>query len=68
MPRGSGSVNTALVIPIRREVRYRPGGQIIDVSAWARTLDTGGTLRSLVDFGAAAGSRPGDLAGGPGGA
>ncbi|MGH3306673.1 MAG: DUF6049 family protein [Nocardioides sp.] len=58
VPRGRDSVSTALVIPIRREVRYAPGGQIIDASAWARTLDTGGALRSLVDFGAAAGSRP----------
>jgi hypothetical protein len=58
VPRGRGSVNTALVIPIRREVRYSPGGRILDPSAWARTLDTGGSLRSLVDFGAAAGSRP----------
>jgi hypothetical protein len=57
-PRGSGSVNTALVIPIRHEVRYAPGGQIIDSQAWARSLDIGGSLRSLVDFGAAAGSRP----------
>ena len=58
VPGGRGSVNTALVIPIRHEVRYAPGGRIIDSSAWARTLDTGGSLRSLVDFGAAAGSRP----------
>ncbi len=58
VPRGRGSVNTALVIPIRHEVRYSPGGRIIDPAAWARTLDTGGSLRSLVDFGAAAGSRP----------
>jgi hypothetical protein len=58
VPRGSGSVNTALVIPIRREVRYAPGGRIIDVHGWARTLESGGSLRSLVDFGAAAGSRP----------
>ena len=58
VPRGSGSVNTALVIPIRHEVRYSPGGQILDTRAWARTLDTGGSLRSLVDFGAAAGSSP----------
>jgi Family of unknown function (DUF6049) len=57
-PRGSGSVNTALVIPIRHEVRYTPGGRIIGVPAWARSLDTGGSLRSLVDFGAAAGSQP----------
>ncbi len=58
VPRGRGSVNTALVIPIRHEVRYAPDGRIRDTSAWARTLDTGGSLRSLVDFGAAAGSRP----------
>ena len=58
VPRGSGSVNTALVIPIRHEVRYAPGGRIIDAPAWAKTLDIGGSLRSLVDFGAAAGSRP----------
>jgi hypothetical protein len=58
VPRGSGSLNTALVIPIRHEVRFAPGGKILDTSAWARTLDTGGPLRSLVDFGAAAGSRP----------
>ncbi len=58
VPRGRGSVNTALVIPIRHEVRYAPGGRIIDAPAWAKTLDIGGPLRSLVDFGAAAGSRP----------
>jgi hypothetical protein len=56
--RGSGSVNTALVIPIRREVRFAPGGRVVDVRGWAQTLDNGGSLRSLVDFGAAAGSRP----------
>ena len=58
VPRDNGSVNTALVIPIRHEVRYSPSGQILDARAWARTLDTGGSLRSLVDFGAAAGSTP----------
>lgn len=58
VPRGSGSLNTALVIPIRHEVRYAPGGQIINAASWARTLDTGGSLRSLVDFGAASGSEP----------
>jgi hypothetical protein len=58
VPRRSGSVNTALVIPIRHEVRYAPGGQILNARAWAKTLDTDGSLRSLVDFGAAAGSSP----------
>ena len=58
VPRGSGSVDTALVIPIRHEVRFTPNGRVADPRAWARTLDTGGSLRSLVDFGAAAGSRP----------
>jgi Family of unknown function (DUF6049) len=58
VPRGSGSVNTALVIPIRREIRHAPGGQVAGVRGWGRDLDTGGSLRSLVDFGAAAGSLP----------
>jgi hypothetical protein len=58
VPRGSGSVDTALVIPIRHEVRFTPNGRVADPRGWARTLDTGGSLRSLVDFGAAAGSRP----------
>ncbi|HEX5861787.1 MAG TPA: DUF6049 family protein [Nocardioides sp.] len=58
VPRGSGSVDTALVIPIRHEVRFTPDGRVADPRGWARTLDTGGPLRSLVDFGAAAGSRP----------
>ena len=57
-PRTRGSVDTALVIPIRREVRYTPDGSLADIRGWARALDTGGSLRSLVDFGAAAGSAP----------
>ena len=58
VPRGGESVETALVIPIRHEVRFTPNGRVADPRRWARTLDTGGSLRSLVDFGAAAGSRP----------
>lgn len=58
VPPGSGTLNTALVIPVRHEVRYTPRGRIINAPSWARTLDTGGTLRSLVDFGAASGSQP----------
>ena len=33
-------------------------GSIADVEQWAADLDTGGALRTLVDFGASAGSRP----------
>ncbi len=57
-PRTRDSVDTALVIPIRREVRYTRDGSLSDVEGWARALDIGGSLRSLVDFGAAAGSTP----------
>jgi hypothetical protein len=51
-------VDTALVIPLRRQVSFAEDGTLDDVDAWSRTLSPAGTLRSLVDFGAAAGSRP----------
>jgi hypothetical protein len=53
-----GSVDTALVVPLRREITHAPDGSLEDVDAWTRTLSTGGRLRALVDFGASAGSRP----------
>ncbi|MCW2797721.1 MAG: hypothetical protein JWM79_3218 [Nocardioides sp.] len=58
VPSGTNrSVDTALVIPLRREVSYAADGSLEGVARWTRTL-SGGALRSLVDFGAAAGSRP----------
>ena len=35
-----------------------PDGRLTDVPGWTRALSPGGRLRSLVDFGASAGSRP----------
>ncbi|MCW2842628.1 MAG: hypothetical protein JWN22_544 [Nocardioides sp.] len=52
------SIDTALVVPLRREISHAPDGSLEDVEDWTRTLSTGGRLRSLVDFGASAGSRP----------
>lgn len=51
-------VRTALVLPLRRPVRHAPDGRIRSVAGWAEDLAPGGRLRSLVDFGAAAGPRP----------
>lgn len=51
-------VRTALVLPLRRPVRHAPDGRIRSVSRWADDLAPGGRLRSLVDFGAAAGRHP----------
>ncbi|MCW2768099.1 MAG: hypothetical protein JWO11_4058 [Nocardioides sp.] len=52
------SMDTALVIPLRRNVKYAGTGTLEHVGDWTRTLSPEGKLRSLVDFGAAAGSRP----------
>lgn len=58
VPQGTDrSVKAALVIPIRHDVRHADDGSIADVSRWARDLESG-PLRTLVDFGASAGSRP----------
>ena len=58
VPRTKASVDTALVIPLRHQVDYAADGRIEDVEGWTRTLTTGGRLRSLLEFGASAGSRP----------
>ncbi|GAB3198441.1 DUF6049 family protein [Nocardioides hungaricus] len=51
------TVDTALVIPIRRRIAHAPDGSIADVRRWTRSL-RGGALSSLVDLGATAGGRP----------
>lgn len=58
VPRTNRSLPTALVVPIRRHLERHPDGSIDDVQGWSRDLATDGALRSLVDFGASAGSRP----------
>jgi hypothetical protein len=57
-PRTSKTVQTALVVPIRRQITHAPDGTVGDVDSWVESLGTGGALRSLVDLGLAAGTRP----------
>ncbi|MCW2792773.1 MAG: hypothetical protein JWO76_1871, partial [Nocardioides sp.] len=52
------AVDTALVVPLRREITHAADGSLEDVEDWARTFSPEGRLRSLVEFGASADSRP----------
>ncbi len=63
VPRGPGGrvrirpadqVRTALVVPVRRAVRYEADGSVAGVAGWARALDSQGPLRSLLDLGRSA--------------
>ena len=59
LPPGTrASVDTSLVIPLRREIQHSRTGQIMNEPDWAGDLGVGGPLRQLVDLGAAAGNRP----------
>ena len=58
VPRTKNTVDTALVVPLRQRIAFTPDGRLADVPGWTRTLSAGGRLRSVVDFGASAGSRP----------
>ena len=58
VPPTNKTVDTALVIPIRRLVSHAADGSIGSLDLWTETLSPGGPLRSLVDLGAAAGPRP----------
>ena len=50
-------IDTALVVPIRHQVLHEPDGRVADEDAWLDTLDEGGQLSSVLDFGVAAGGR-----------
>ncbi|HEU4811798.1 MAG TPA: DUF6049 family protein [Nocardioides sp.] len=58
VPRTRRSVATALVVPLRQRISYAADGSLEDLDSWSELLSPGGRLRSLVDFGASAGSRP----------
>ena len=58
VPTSQSPVDTAVVVPVRHAVRYEPDGRVADVERWTQTLSLGGQLRSLTDFGVAAGDRP----------
>jgi hypothetical protein len=53
-----GSVETALVVPLRRLIDYAADGSLADVESWRETLDDGGRLRGRLDLGAASGATP----------
>ncbi len=52
------TVQAALVVPIRRQITHADDGSISDIEGWVHALGEGGPLRSLVELGVAAGSRP----------
>ncbi|MEJ7833089.1 MAG: DUF6049 family protein [Nocardioides sp.] len=54
----TGTVKTALVLPLRRYMPHTEAGALDNIEGWERNLTVGGRLRDLVDFGASAGSRP----------
>ncbi len=58
VPTTRRQVDTALVVPLRRGASYAPDGSLEGVDGWTRALSREGRLRSLVDFGVSAGSRP----------
>ena len=51
-------VDAAIVVPVRETVWMRPDGRIDRVRKWARSLDEGGRLRSILDVGAASPNVP----------
>ena len=57
-PRTQKTVQAALVVPIRRQITHAPDGTVSGLESWVESLGPGGALRSLVDLGGAAGSRP----------
>lgn len=58
VPASQTPVDTAIVVPVRHAVRHDADGRVADVERWTRALSDGGQLRSLTDFGVAAGARP----------
>lgn len=58
VPHTGRSVDTALVLPVRRLVSHAPDGSLEDVDRWSGALAPGGSLGALVELGTAAGSRP----------
>jgi hypothetical protein len=58
-PEGRGPpIATSLVLPLRHQVTHDPDGSLSDLDDWLETLDDGGQLSSILDFGLAAGGRP----------
>jgi hypothetical protein len=51
-------IDTALVLPVRHQVLHERDGRVAGEDGWLDTLDEGGQLSSILNFGVAAGSRP----------
>ncbi|MGB0100615.1 MAG: DUF6049 family protein, partial [Nocardioides sp.] len=58
VPDTSRPVDTSLVIPVRHPVTHRPDGSLGQLVRWRRAFEDDGTLGSLADLGASAGTRP----------
>lgn len=58
VPHTKRHVDTALVVPLRRDTTYAADGSLEGLPGWTKALSPEGRLRSLLDFGASAGSRP----------
>ncbi|MGZ4450898.1 MAG: DUF6049 family protein [Nocardioides sp.] len=58
VPRDATPVPTALVGQLRHGITHASDGSLEDLDGWTTTLGVGGQLRSLVDFGATAGTHP----------
>lgn len=56
--RGRRTLDTALVLPVRRPVRYSATGRVVGLGGWLRDLETGGTLASSLTIAQGAGIRP----------
>ena len=54
----SGTERASVVVPLRHSIRHSPDGRLRSSRRWAADLSGGGRLRSLLDFGAAAGANP----------
>ena len=57
-PSDHHTLDTALVLPLRRAIRHEPDGSVGVVSGWAHSLGRGGRLSNMVELGTAAGARP----------
>lgn len=53
-----GTIDTALVVPVRRAAQHAEDGAVEDVAGWVADLMGGGRLSDVAVFGGASGARP----------
>lgn len=54
----AGSIDAAVVLPVRDQVRHTASGRVSGVRRWATSLGDGGRLDSVLDAGEASGGTP----------